>query len=300
MVLHIFLKQIKNFVSLLLILGFISSCKEAQPEKGLVKGVVLEAQTNLPIQGALVSLSTYSNILTNSGGKYSFNIEEGEYALQVSKEGFNTQYKDITVNSGDTTVCNFLLDFATIVITLNPEKNIVERTEAQIFITITTDSIITCYYGTNPDHLTDTASVEITPTFAYTLLQNLVPGTLYYYRFRVLNTFSNTGQFTTVRFPAPMILTGAASDITNNSAIISGAVNPNGAPTNVLFKYGTSVNYTDSIFVSNTTFKGSTSISVYAQLNNLQANTIYHFCLKAYNEDNGVTANDMIFITQTK
>jgi len=300
MVTYMFLKQIKNFVYLFLILGLISSCKEEQPEPGFVKGAVLEAKTNLPIQGALVSLSTYFNNLTNSSGKYNFKIKEGNYSLQVNKEGFDTQYKDITVNSGDTTICDFLLNFASIEITLNPEKNLIERTEAQIFVTVTTDSIITCYYGTNPDQLTYTTSVKITPTFTYSILQNLVPGTLYYYRFRILNTFSNTGQFTTLKFPAPMILTGAASDITSNSAIISGAINPNGVPTNVLFKYGTSVNYTDSIYVSNTTLKGSNSISVYAQLNNLQANTNYHFCLKAYNEDNTITGNDMVLITMSK
>ncbi len=60
------------------------------PGKANLYGVVSDAVTGEPISGVLVTLNGIET-LTDAGGNYIFeDLDPGEYALQFSKEGYET------------------------------------------------------------------------------------------------------------------------------------------------------------------------------------------------------------------
>lgn len=79
---------------------------------GDIAGVVTDyANTNSPISGATVSLtSTGQTKTTSSDGRYEFKeLTRGKYTLSVSANGYETVTKDVTVEEGKTTTCDFQL-----------------------------------------------------------------------------------------------------------------------------------------------------------------------------------------------
>lgn len=60
------------------------------PGRANLYGRVTDAVTGIPISGVLVSLNGLESY-TDAGGNYIFeDLETGEYALQFSKEGYQT------------------------------------------------------------------------------------------------------------------------------------------------------------------------------------------------------------------
>ena len=78
------------------------SCQEEKT--GQIKGIVTNANTTEPIQGVNISLSpTGASAVTGSDGRYEFaNLEPGYYTVQGMKTGFETNTKNITITSGNT------------------------------------------------------------------------------------------------------------------------------------------------------------------------------------------------------
>jgi uncharacterized protein (TIGR02145 family) len=92
-----------------------------------------------------------------------------------------------------------------------------------------------------------------------------------------------------------VITTFAKSSMTG--AVLGGTVNPNFLITNVLFEYGESSFYGDTISASTKTIAGSKNIDLTASPNGLIPGTEYHFRVKAVNSLGTVYGNDMTFTT---
>ena len=95
---------------------------------------------------------------------------------------------------------------------------------------------------------------------------------------------------------APRAITGAATEVENNAAVLNGTVNPNGISTTFHFEYGITENYG-----SETTMEaagaGSTDMSVFAAIDGLSPNTTYHYRIIAANNSGTVVGADKILTT---
>ena len=83
-------------------LCLVTSCKKENPV-GRIQGFVTSTVTNEPIQGVNISLSpTGASAVTGSDGRYEFNnLEPGNYTVQGTKSGFESNTKNITITSGN-------------------------------------------------------------------------------------------------------------------------------------------------------------------------------------------------------
>lgn len=70
---------------------------------GSVQGIVTDATTNEPIQGVNISLSpTGLSSVTGSDGRYEFkNLEAGQYTVQATANGYESNTKSITIVQGN-------------------------------------------------------------------------------------------------------------------------------------------------------------------------------------------------------
>lgn len=70
---------------------------------GRIQGIVTNMNTSEPIQGVNISLSpTGASAVTGSDGRYEFNnLEPGNYTVQGTKSGFESNTKNITITSGN-------------------------------------------------------------------------------------------------------------------------------------------------------------------------------------------------------
>jgi hypothetical protein len=130
----------------------------------------------------------------------------------------------------------------------------------------------------------------------------LAAGTAYHYRLVATNAAGTTDgadeTFTTTSAPAPVVVTGAAGNVTTNSAALAGSVTPNGSPTTYWFEYGTSTSY-GSQTGSRHAGSGAGSQNVSARLRGLMAGTTYHFRLVASNAAGTTDGADATFVTAT-
>lgn len=104
-----------------------------------------------------------------------------------------------------------------------------------------------------------------------------------------------TGTYTDVDYP-PSVTTNWASDITSTSALLNGAVNPNGVDTTAVFEYGADTNYgvdTSDISVGS----GTSYVAVNAKISGLTPNATYHYRLVASNSDGTSYGQDRILTT---
>ncbi len=102
-------------ISLLLIAFFtaFNSCKKDKPLEttGNISGIVSENGSNEPIEAAEVTLLGNSQVYkTGTDGKFEIkNLEEKDYTISISKVGYQTNKKQITVHAGQTTSADFSL-----------------------------------------------------------------------------------------------------------------------------------------------------------------------------------------------
>jgi hypothetical protein len=94
----------------------------------------------------------------------------------------------------------------------------------------------------------------------------------------------------------PSASTGAAREVINTSATLSGTVQPNGQPTEYAFQYGSSTQYPQETAVQNAG-SGVASVAVTATVTGLQPGTTYHFRLIAANARGSATGADVTFKT---
>ena len=90
-------------VVLVLALGLFSTSCKKEVATGKIQGLVTNYATSEPIQGVNISLSpTGASAVTGSDGRYEFNnLEPGNYTVQGTKSGFESNTKNITITSGN-------------------------------------------------------------------------------------------------------------------------------------------------------------------------------------------------------
>ena len=90
-------------VVLVLTLGLFSTSCKKEVATGKIQGLVTNYATSEPIQGVNISLSpTGASAVTGSDGRYEFNnLEPGNYTVQGTKSGFESNTKNITITSGN-------------------------------------------------------------------------------------------------------------------------------------------------------------------------------------------------------
>lgn len=139
-------------------------------------------------------------------------------------------------------------------------------------------------------------------------LNNLTPGTIYYFRINAQNNFGTVnGQIQsfqttgTVSIKAPGVRTGSATSINNTSANLKGSVDPNGSETTYWFEYS-SDSLLSALLSKNTDAEklaanlNSTNIS--ADISGLNSRTTYYFRLIAQNSSGTVRGERMSFRTK--
>lgn len=75
------------------------------PSVGLIRGTITDAQTGLPVSGAVVQFvsKTYS-VTTGDDGKYVLNEVYGPLTLSVTKEGYGTLTMEVNINAPEVTL----------------------------------------------------------------------------------------------------------------------------------------------------------------------------------------------------
>ncbi len=89
----------------------LATAASAHAQTGTVTGAITHATTGQPILGAVVSVEgTSLTAQSGPGGRYSMaNVPAGEQHLTVTRIGYLTQRRQVTVTSGSTTVADFAL-----------------------------------------------------------------------------------------------------------------------------------------------------------------------------------------------
>lgn len=142
-------------------------------------------------------------------------------------------------------------------------------------------------------------SINTTPTISDSKSQNgagagtfisnltlLAGGTTYYVRAYASNK-AGTGygmamSFTTLG-TTPVAVTTPATNVLTTTAKLNGTVNPNYLSTVVLFEYGTTQVYGNTITALQSPLNGNSPINVSADITGLIAGTVYHYRVKAVN-----------------
>ena len=161
-------------------------------------------------------------------------------------------------------------------------------------------------YGLTTAYGTSVAAVPVSVSGSVTTPVNvpitgLTPVTTYHFRARGVTStglviFGNDMTFTTL-FPAPAVVTTAATAITGSGATMNGTVNANGASTTVTFEYGLTVAYGSTLAGTPANVTGSTITNVSAALSGLLPNTLYHYRAVGVNVGGTTYGNDLTFTT---
>ena len=143
-----------------------------------------------------------------------------------------------------------------------------------------------------------------TRTFVSTYIPNLSANTLYHYRITATNAAGSVQcvekTFIT-RSPLaqaiPVIIKDNTTLIMPTSVKLNAKVNPKNSTTNVLFKYGTTTNYSAVIPATQENLLGDELLAVSATLDSLMPNTTYYYCVTATNEKGTVSTDYGTFAT---
>ncbi|HWB21327.1 MAG TPA: hypothetical protein VG652_00390 [Gaiellaceae bacterium] len=131
-------------------------------------------------------------------------------------------------------------------------------------------------------------------------LSGLTPGTLYHYALVATNSAGTTTgsdeTFTTLAPPPPVVSTGASSNVTVKTAVLSGTVNAGGAPTTFFFQYGATSSYGAQSRTKNAG-AGTSDRAVSVSLSGLTSGTVYHYRIVASNSAGTTNGDDETFTT---
>lgn len=117
-------------------------------------------------------------------------------------------------------------------------------------------------------------------------LTDLNPGITYYVKAYATNlegtSYGEQLEFSTIS-AAPTAATAYPSEITVNSAVLNGSVNPKEVSTSVTFEYGTTANYGKEAEAVQSPVRGDSSIDASVEITGLSPGTEYHYRVKAKN-----------------
>ena len=74
--------------------------------RGVIHGVVRDARTGEPLEGASITIDAYAT-RTDREGRYRVEVTPGTYTVEVSMKGYGTQRRRVTVGAGETVRCDF-------------------------------------------------------------------------------------------------------------------------------------------------------------------------------------------------
>ncbi len=279
------------------------SSSDIEPEnKGSLVGSVSDATTGEPIASANVSLTpSGKQTVTGSDGNYSFvDINAGEYMVEIAKDGYNTTYSSVIVNSGEITQKHMQLERIPAVITA--DRNLLDFGESLTTMSFTivnrgyTQMTYSIEYGNCSWIKVNPAEEAIKPGATATIVVTIDRSLLASGENEAILVVRslNGGGNTEIRVIAigeyraqSAVNTLPASDISNNSATLNGEIINEGAP-----------KYTERGFVWSTTQEmtltncvGTISVAVNSQksftcrIENLSPNQTYY--ARAYCKQNG-------------
>ena len=159
-------------------------------------------------------------------------------------------------------------------------------------------------YGTTADYGTNSApqdigagSTDINVTFDLT---GILANTVYHYRIVANNidglSFGADQVFTTITGP-PNARTNSASDITINSAVLNGIVNPNALSTTAYFEWGLNTSYGNSTAVQDIG-SGVADVGITATITGLSIDTTYNYRVVAANSLGTTYGANQLFLIQ--
>ena len=196
-------------------------------------------------------------------------------------------------------------------------------------ITVTTDSArvtgttSTILYGSvNPGNTNVSVTFEYGPNTGYgrviqadqspvsggtvvvvsALSEDLMPNVTYHFRTVALNSegtsYGDDQTFTTLT-SAPLATTEPATGVTGTTATMNGKVNAYNEVTTVIFQYGLTTDYGDSVFAGESPLAGNTLTVVNGAISGLTPNTEYHYRVMAENNSGVTYGADHTFFTGT-
>jgi hypothetical protein len=131
-------------------------------------------------------------------------------------------------------------------------------------------------------------------------LSGLIPNALYHFRVKAVNaggtTYGSDMTFTTTTL-APFVAIYNATDITSTGAKLNGIVNASNSSTEIIFEFGLTKNYGNTIIALQSPVTGIANTSVNAKVSSLTPNTVYHYRIKASYASGYVCSLDTIFVT---
>jgi uncharacterized protein (TIGR02145 family)/uncharacterized repeat protein (TIGR02059 family) len=158
-------------------------------------------------------------------------------------------------------------------------------------------------WSTSPGPIRDlgTKTIAGSGTGAFTSsISGLSPATIYYARAYATNS-QGTGYGAEITFTtlgaAPTVTTGSLTVISTSSATVTGTVNANYFYTVIIFEYGTSTGYGNTIAAAPNTTTGNTAVDVSSAITGLSAGTTYHYRIRANNALGTTYGNDITFTT---
>lgn len=203
------------------------------------------------------------------------NLGEGKYQIQIKNLKQNVSSPVITppgVTNDNAKTAEWIVEYPSIFKDLGLE-----------LVDFGTEKFSACSVTLNSGGNSDTGSINsLCDAAAYGVnmppLAELVPDSL-----------SSDGTSFSVAFnpSAPTVTTDLPSNVTANSAVLNGSINPNDLPTTAYFEWGTSTAYDHKVQLS-TPLNGTSTINVSSPtIFNLNPGTTYHFCLFAGNSSSG-------------
>jgi uncharacterized protein (TIGR02145 family) len=113
----------------------------------------------------------------------------------------------------------------------------------------------------------------------------------------LLGTTYGTDMTFATQVQAPIVSVTNTTNINSTIATLNGTVNPNSLSTTVIFEYGTTLNFGNTVNASPSQITGSSPVSITANITGLMANTTYYVRAIASNEMVTSYSNEISFKT---
>ncbi len=272
--------------------------------KTVLEGTVTDNKTAEKIADAKISFGA-NTVYTNQSGNYIFDdIITGPIFITVEKDGYVKQEDmPLIIEKGD----NYQ-DFK--LIPLLPEIVVTSPANAENWVVGLQKDIKWTYkdidgnvkielYNSGEYLRTIDDDTECDGTYAWIIPTSIPETNTYKVRITSIKNsaiYDQSDYFTIGKAPIQTAITTDATNIAISTATINAKIKPLNNNCTITFEYGTSLSYGSTTDAIPNQVAGETETPVYANLNNLQANTLYNFRVKA-SSNTGVAYGENITFT---